>query len=71
MCVKHIILLDGVAGSSVNVFDVEGTSYAPDGRILGVEKLISGDKLAGNLKKFAQCMAICNESKLYMDKGRV
>lgn len=53
MCVKHIILLDGVAGSSVNVFDVEGTSYAPDGKILGVEKLISEGKLAGNLKKLA------------------
>jgi len=53
MCVKHVILLDGDNGSSANIFEVEGTSYAPEGKILGLERLVKDGKLAGNVKRFA------------------
>ena len=71
MCVKNIILLEGEGSNTATIFNVDGTSYAPEGNVHGLEKLTSGDKLADNVKRFAQCMALCNESKLFMDKGRV
>lgn len=33
MCVKHLILLENENSSSIKVYDVEGTSYAPEGEI--------------------------------------
>lgn len=40
----------------------------PEGKIQGLEKL--GD-LPPNFKRFGQCMTLCNESKLFIEKGRV
>lgn len=31
MCVKNVIILDGEQSNSIRVFEVEGTSYAPEG----------------------------------------
>lgn len=71
MCVKNVIMLSGADASTTKVFDVEGTSYVPEGDIHGFEALLNGKTLAANASRLVQCMTLCNESKLYMDKGRV
>ncbi|CAD8072999.1 unnamed protein product [Paramecium primaurelia] len=72
MCVKEIVLLTGREASTVQVFPVEGTSYHPEGKIEKLEStLVKGNGLTANLKRLAQSMALCNESKLFTDKGRV
>ncbi|CAD8101390.1 unnamed protein product [Paramecium sonneborni] len=72
MCVKELVLLTGLEASSLHVFPVEGTSYHPEGKIEGLDtKLVKGNSLAGNVNRLCQSMALCNESKLFTDKGRV
>lgn len=71
MCVKQIIVLEGDAPSSQRMFEVEGTSYHPEGQVLGLEQVAKNGKLPGNLLRFCQSMVLCNDSKLLIDKGRV
>lgn len=71
MCVKNVILLSGKDAASVRVFDVDGTSYTPEGKINGFETMTLGNKIAANVTRFAQCVSLCNEAKLLMEKGRV
>ncbi|CAK70422.1 unnamed protein product (macronuclear) [Paramecium tetraurelia] len=66
MCVKELVLLSEQEASSI-----EGTSYHPEGKIDVLDaKLVKGNGLAENLTRLCQSMALCNESKLYFDKGR-
>ena len=71
MCVKNIILLSGLDASSTRNFEVEGSSYVPEGEIKGWEVMTESKHLRVNAARLAQCMALCNESKLFMEKGRV
>lgn len=71
MCVKNIILLSGLDASSTRNFEVEGSSYVPEGEIKGWEVMTENKHLRVNAARLAQCMALCNESKLFMEKGRV
>jgi magnesium-transporting ATPase (P-type) len=71
MCVKQVILLAGDNAGSQRIFEVEGTSYLPEGKVNGFEEIVKGGKVPENVRRFCQSMAICNDSKLLVEKGRV
>jgi hypothetical protein len=37
MCVKNVIMVEGESASNIVVYDVDGTSYAPEGKIHNLE----------------------------------
>ena len=53
MCVKNVIFLSGKDATSVRIFEVDGTSYTPEGKINGFETMVLGNKIAANVTKFA------------------
>ena len=64
MCVVKLVMVSGTNGS-MTVHDVEGSSYAPVGRIGGGFKSIGPKDVA--LQMFARVGAVCNASKITVD----
>ena len=51
-------------------FDVEGSSYTPEGDVKGLKDYVK-ECVPKHLKYFLTCMSLCNESKLLVDKKKV
>jgi hypothetical protein len=52
MCVKNIIILDGNSADTQAIFDVDGSSYHPEGKVHGLERLVKSAALSLNVKRF-------------------
>jgi magnesium-transporting ATPase (P-type) len=51
MCVKNVIMVEGENASNIVVYDVDGTSYAPEGKIHNLENQIKHNQLPGNFTR--------------------
>ena len=47
-----MILLEGEEASSMSNFEVDGTSYHPEGKVHGIERTRQNGKMPINLKRF-------------------
>jgi Ca2+-transporting ATPase len=66
MCVVKLAMVAG-ANANMSVYDVEGSSYAPIGRVGGGFKSIGPKDVA--LQTFARVGAVCNTSKISVDES--
>ena len=62
MTVRHVVTRAGQ-------YDVEGTGYAPEGRVTRDDRAASADDHA-DLKALVEVMAVCNDSEIAEDDGR-
>ena len=70
MVVEHFFLVEDEKPSKLKHFDVEGSSYTPEGDVKGLKDYVK-ESLPKHLKCFLTCMSLCNESKLLVEKKKV
>jgi len=67
MCVKNIVVVANDNPEVVKNFKVQGHSYDTKGEVEGLSSYAEKG-LPANLRTLSQCMTICNDSKLILNK---
>jgi Ca2+-transporting ATPase len=69
MCVVKLAMFDKDSNSPMKAYGVEGHTYTPVGKVLGLENIDWSKEKA--ISTFCQTAALCNESRLLInDEGR-
>lgn len=69
MCVENFFVLRGKNSDDLINFKVKGTSYTPEGDIEGLKEFLNSND-GTSIRKFGECITLCNDSKLMLDKDK-